>query len=461
MPRRPHRPTGPPSPPSRSPDGTAVRVELAGHVVRLNELRARPQRYARWFAAARRHPGHATCRCTRDGERLVIREIAGVFHLARWPRTRDNHRPGCPFFTIESRHASTRAAPRAAITATDHGTRITVGYAFTTADPSDGSTVKDHEDNHRGLVGGTREHTATVTGLGLLHWLFEASGLNTWPPGETRGTRRTEPPRRDWADVHTALVQVLAGLRLGEHPAPRLAYVVAPYRPGRADPARDARIAEFLRPLEHPEQVTIRGGPHRGQTRTLRHRRLLCGEVKALAETERGHKLTLRHFPRPIFLSDDLVADLSRRFPAPFSSRRGPTARRVVLALIEGTPRGHLRLVDAAVMLTTDVYIPVDSSHELTMANALIAAQRGFTKPLRYDHDETSLPDFVLTDLTTNSGTGGSSNGPATVVEVWGLSSSAYLERKRAKVARYYAEGTRVIERTPPEQLPALDRPPC
>lgn len=265
MPRRPHRPTGAPKAPSRSPDDAGVRVELAGHVVRLNELRARPQRYARWFAAARRHPGHATCRCTRDGERLVIREIAGTYHLARWPRTRDNHRPGCPFFTIESRHASTRSAARAAITATDHGTRITVGYAFITADPTDGSTVDDHEDNHRGLVVGTRAHTATVTGLGLLHWLFEASGLNTWPPSETRGTRRAEPSRRDWADVHTALVQVLAELRLGEHPAPRLAYVVAPYRPGRPDPARDARIAEFLRPLEHPEQVTIRGGPRRGQ----------------------------------------------------------------------------------------------------------------------------------------------------------------------------------------------------
>ncbi|MFC5066374.1 DUF1173 family protein, partial [Actinomycetospora atypica] len=194
---------------------------------------------------------------------------------------------------------------------------------------------------------------------------------------------------------------------------------------------------EFLRPLEHPEQITIRGGPRRGQTRILRHRRLLCGELKALAETEHGHKLTLRHFPRPIFLSDDLAADLSRRFPAPFSSRRGPTARRVVLALIEGTPRGHLRLVNAAVMLTTDVYIPVDSSHELTMANALIAAQRGFRKPLRYDHDEAGLPDFVLTDLITNGGTA-ESNGPAAVIEVWGVANSrTYEQRKLAKLARY------------------------
>lgn len=314
MPRRPYRRTRTftPSEPSWSRDGFGVRVEIAGHLVRLDELRARPQRYARWFAAARRHPGHATCRCTREGERLVIRQVAGVDHLARWPRTRDNHRPGCPFFTVDSRHASADAAARAAITVTEHGTRIAVGYAFTTTEDLGDAEDDSGDDEPTGLLGGARPHTATVTGLGLLHWLFEASGLNTWPPTDAPGSQR---PRRGWADVHAALVEVLAGLRLGAHPAPRLAYVVAPYRPGRPEPARDARLAEFLRPLEHLEQVTIRGGPRRGHTRTLRHRRLLCGELKDLTDTKHGHKLTLHHFPRPIFSPDDLATDLARRHP--------------------------------------------------------------------------------------------------------------------------------------------------
>lgn len=112
-------------------------------------------------------------------------------------------------------------------------------------------------------------------------------------------------------------------------------------------------------------------------------------------------------------------------------------------------------------MLTTNVYIPVDSSHELTMANALIAAQRGFTKPLRYDHDEAGLPDFVLTDLITNGGTGVSKAGPAAVVEVWGVANSrTYEQRKLTKLARYKEEGVSVIEWTPPGPLPPLARDP-
>lgn len=163
--------------------GRDVRVELAGHTVRLAELRARPERYARWFAEARRRPGHARCRCSDTGERLVIREIAGRFHVARWPSTADNHQPSCPFFAATESAHSGAAAHRDAITVTEHGTRIAVDYAFTAALPDD---ARDTDDGAAGetagppeevadLVAGARPSTATVTNLGLLHWLYEAA----------------------------------------------------------------------------------------------------------------------------------------------------------------------------------------------------------------------------------------------------------------------------------------------
>lgn len=429
--------------------GAEVRVELAGHTARLGALRAHPERYASWFAAARRRPGHGICRCTRSGERLVIREIAGVFHLARWPRSGDNHRPGCPFFTADSRHSGAHTGPtRAAITVSAHGTRIAVDYAFSTALPDPSGDDLPPQTLEAELLGGARPQTATMTGLGLLHWLWETSGLNTWPPtadpdtpdppasARDRRGERSARPRRSWRDVHDALQAVLGALRLGDHPAPSLAYVVAPYRPGVPDPARDARLTQFLRPLEHPEQVVIRGGPRRGHTRTLRHRRLLLAELKHdPAAAEHGQRLALRHFPRPVFLTAELGAHLTRRFPAAFSDRRGPRSRRIVLALVEGTAHGYLRLVDAAVMLTTSDYLPADSSHEARLAEHLVASGREFTKPLRYGREDTTLPDFVLTDTD-----------PATVIEVWGITGRAdYEQRRRTKLEHYAAEGTPVI----------------
>jgi hypothetical protein len=52
---------------------------------------------------------------------------------------------------------------------------------------------------------------------------------------------------------------------------------------------------------------------------------------------------------------------------------------------LDRTARGHLQLVDAAAMLCTTDYIPADSSHEVAMARALVAADRQFIKPLRYE----------------------------------------------------------------------------
>lgn len=424
------------------PQGLDVRIELAGHTVRLEELRAHPERYARWFTQARRSPGHARCLCGRGGERLVIREIAGRYHLARWPNTaRDNHHPGCPFFVAtESRHSAARSA-RAAITVTESGTRLAVDYTFTIALPGTDDDPAPEVDEVAELTTGARPQTATVTGLGLLHWLWETAGLNTWRPGLLL--------RRGWAEVHAALAPALAGLRLGDDPAPRLCHVVAPYHPDRPDPAREARLAEFLRPLEHPEHTVIRGGPRRGQTRQLRHRRLLLGELKDLTATAHGHKLALRHFPRPVFLTGEQRRHLTGRFPAAFSERRGPTARRVLLALVEATPHGYLRLVDAAAMLVDDRYLPADSSHEISMAGWLVAAGREFTKPLRYGGDGL-FPDFVLTDTD-----------PPTIVEVFGVTGrESYDARREAKRRHYRDRHIPVIEWTVTDHPPVIPRRP-
>ena len=385
MPRRPrHDRRRPTTATIEAPTPTGardVRVELAGHSVRLAELRARPQRYARWFAQARRDPGHARCRCSR--RRRAPGHPRARQHLPLSALASDKRQPPSRMplllHRLRPERRRRRSPPRR-----DHGLRA--------RHPHRGRLRLQHRPHRNATLtrttaawarwpscsAGPARATATVTGLGLLHWLCESARLNTWPPddgagadaariaGDSDGAHRRRPqPRREWAEVHTALVAVLAGLRLGDQPAPALCHVVAPYRPG--GPTRPARPGspEFLRPLEHPEYIRIRGGPRRGQTRQVRHRRLLLGELKDLTATEHGHKLTLRHFPRPVFLTGEQHRHLTRRFPAAFSPRRGPTARRVLLVLVEGSPHGYLRLVDAAAQLGLGDYMPADSSHEV------------------------------------------------------------------------------------------------
>ena len=478
--RRPPRSSVPP-PPSVTPaadtpalagavTGNDVRVELAGHVLPLAELRARPERYRTWFAAARRSPGFARCLCTRGGQRLVIRELTS-FHLARWPDTADEHIPGCPFFSAASVHSGA-GAHRDAIQVTANGTRIAVDVAFTSAiaDPRADTPPDDYtlEDTPvAGLLDGARQNAATITLGGLVQWLWETAGLNVAPPPATDSA---PPARRSWGDCWGRLVPVVAALRLTDQPAAQLLHVVAPYRPPTRTPeqgrgpeegagdeageqvaralaaARDARLTSFLRPLEHPETVAIRGGPRRGRARHLRHRRLVLGELKDLTASPHGHKLALRHFPRPLFLTTEQHTHLTGRFPAAFSERRGAAARRIVLALVEGTPHGYLRLVDATVLLVDGAgYVPAESSQELDMIAALAAAGRAFFKPLSYGGSGLH-PDFVLTD-----------SSPHTVVEVWGVTGREDYEARRARKQQTYRDaGTPLLGWDVRDPLPTI-----
>ena len=366
---RPRRPRPPdrrapaelPSPGQRAPDpsgegGTAsaavaagppadldARVDLAGHVLPLAELRAHPERYRRWFAAAAAAPGYAVCLCTRPGQRLVIRELAAEYHLARWPDSAGDHAGSCFFRSTPSNTGAPTRRDPFSVTAT--GTRVTVD---TPLSPAPGALAP-----------------GTLTLDELLQRLWKAADLTV-----------DAPPRR-WEDCATALTSLVAGLRLGPDPAPNWLHVIAAYRqPSRATDddgadrahaaARESRLATFLRPLEHPTTATIRGGPLRGRTRHLLHRRLLLGELRDLTPAPHGHMLALRHFARPVHLTRDLHTRLTHTSPAAFSEPHARAARRVVLALVEGAPSGRLRLVDATGLLTSMSYIPLARPDAIT-----------------------------------------------------------------------------------------------
>lgn len=97
-------------------------------------------------------------------------------------------------------------------------------------------------------------------------------------------------------------------------------------------------------------------------------------------------------------------------------------------------------------MLTSGAYLPADSSHEVAMADWLVAHGRSLTKPWRYDpcgcSDSAStrvFPDFVLTDTD-----------PATVVEVWvivGRGGVPAAENRQARALPGHRNADRRLDR--------------
>ena len=79
-------------------------------------------------------------------------------------------------------------------------------------------------------------------------------------------------------------------------------------------------------------------------------------------------------------------------------------------------------------MYTSAALIPIESNHELKVADALRLADRHFSKPLLYDSSDEVFPDFVLYDTARSK----------TIMEIYGMvGNQAYDNRKKEKQEVY------------------------
>ncbi|MBL1080297.1 DUF1173 family protein [Nocardia sp. 2] len=396
-------------------------VTLAGRRIRLDDLRAKPEQFARVLAAAKASDKHGYCLCRPAAPlRLVIRRRGDRYHLARWPGEGQNHDSGCPFHAVDADLSGRSAYADSAILEGPDGTSIRFDTPLTSGTTATAARA-DTGDRDGGNTGSGRR---AVGLLGLLHFLWEDANLNCFEPAQRH---------RNWASVVTAITRQSSDITLSRHPLADVLFTVPAYRNGLGE-TNIAAFDAFLARLRSADGQSRRG--------------LLLAELKSVEATRYGHAYVLAHLPRArrAYIDARLHTKVLRSYDTAFTQAATDAGgRRIALLLIEASPKGYAQVVDAAVMLTGHTYIPADSSHELVMDTALRRAGRAFLKPLRWDHTTLTLPDFVLTDTPTS-----------TVIEVWGMDSTEYEQRKAAKIATYTHTGTRLIGWRPPEPLPDL-----
>lgn len=256
--------------------------------------------------------------------------------------------------------------------------------------------------------------------LGLLHFLWESARLNVWHPRERQ---------RTWRTCRSLLDEQAGDWWVNRLPLADSLWIVPAFQP------------------EHADRVNAAWDRYLARLST-RRRGLVLGEIRAVEPTSHGVRMRLAHQRAPLYASTPLMDRARRSHSSAFGGRAGQAGRRrVVLCLVERSRGGYPVIVDLVAMLTTDSYLPADSSHEAEMATALVAAGRAFVKPLHYDGGEV-FPDFVLID-----------DDPETYVEVWGVHGrESYEVRKRAKQAFYRDSGRALLEWDVREPLPDLSR---
>ena len=398
------------------------RVLLAAAPFLLEQIRAAPDRHARMFERARTEVGYAECMCSAPARRLVIRLREGRFHLAVWPGDGPSHAAECPFHRLDASASGLGGYSREAVFEDERGmhVRLDAALSLTGASVADASPVVSADSVSRSR--------ATMGLKGLFDLLWEQAGLHRFAPSL----------RRSWWHCHRALMeQVVSDVTVNRQPLGQALLVVPPYR-GPAAPGAGGAVADFLARL---------GAKERG-----RRRGLVLGEVKSVAASQYGFRISLRHLREPLFAGEELVTRVRSSHRAAFSGTRAEDSRQLGLFLVERTERGYLVVADAAVVLTSVGYIPVESSYELAMIDALLAAGRRGVKPLRYDaRADVVFPDFVLVD---------DPEAADTVVEVWGITGRADYERRKAEKIRYYQEsGRTLLQWTVTEPMPELRLP--
>ena len=305
------------------------------------------------------------CLCRRPYPQMYVAKIFGHFHIKRMPNTGAEHSSNCVSFEPPAELSGLGYFRGAAIQESpdDGTTNLSLGFPFKTGGvrppiqpsgrPSD--TVK--VDRSR------------LSLLGLLHFLWDQSGLTRWH----RGLYNV----RSWGLVRSRLQSALGGkVAKGELLYKRV-FLPEPFEENRATEIERRRKGQLA-------------GLIPGKGSKFRPLELLVGEVRSF--TEDGHIPFLELAEAPgwhLHFPEGYMERLRNRFPVAFqmfaASGNGPRRHRLILiALFSISQAGEASIHEASLMIVDDQWIPISDALEDTLLQHLYSTKRDLLKCLPY-----------------------------------------------------------------------------
>ncbi len=214
---------------------------------------------------------------------------------------------------------------------------------------------------------------------GLLHYLWERAGFNRWYPAMEG--------KRSYGVVRKYLLQACEeietkGLRLAER-----VFMPEPFVAERAaEIASGHRAALALLARESHARCNLM---------------VAIGELKTLVPAPPlGHRVLLKHLPDcPLFIDTNAGERLKRVFDRELMAWASGQVKLVVACLIQARDERCYVIDQLTVMMTNPQWIPLEELCEAALVAKLVAEQRAFIRPLRYDAaDAARFPNFLLLD---------------------------------------------------------------
>lgn len=385
---------------------------------------AEPEQWQRWLKHARDNKATTvvTCLChppEEDAQRRRLKvhlsQKTDQCWLASWAFSGHEHAPDCRFYSVwpDERQAAIYA-PDVVKAAADGRLVVRLPTGLQKKDVPD----KTRDAPPAGAGPGRRRRQPSMRLLGLLHLLWEQSGINVWHPSFDK--KKRSPGWVSWRLNETA-----ARIRIGRIPLQQSLMLMA---------MKDSpQVAQN-------RQIAKDAG--RGARRLILVSQLAAWSDAADERLQTTLPLGLFFgFPN-LVLPEDVRLRLERSFRRELGDwRRG---MKVVVIVETEPPETSFRhvdgrnrpsscstVIDVALMTVSPRFIPLDSGYEGMVEDRLWQEKRAFIKPLRYDGEDDVFPDFVLKDVP---------GVDALPVEVFGMNTPEYQLRRQQKTAYYDAE---------------------
>ena len=320
------------------------------------------------------------CLCTITGAEMYVTRIGGAFHLKRMPGHGVDHAWSCPSYAPPVELSGLGQVLGAAIQEDplEGVTSLKLGFSLSKVGRRSPALTETGE-----------AETATSSGSrlslrGLLHYLWEEAGFNSWTPAMSG--------KRSWPVVRKFLLAGVERKRCRGTPLSESLFIPEPW-----DEARKVEIAARRRAL-FLKVASVR--------KTPRKLMLLLGEVRLIEPARYGHRLVVKHAPDVEFgLDDALVAAMQRRFETELSaweahpSARDRTGHLVVFGTFSVGLSGRPAMEELVLMSTTRQWIPIDDAFDSEVVERLTLGGYRFTRCLRYNLPSSKpLACAIVTD---------------------------------------------------------------
>jgi len=332
--------------------------------------------------------------CLGTGEKLLaVRyyETSDSYGLARYPNTGEAHQRDCRFYAPNAHKSGLSAYQKGVVDERPDGT-VKVSLAICMMMKA---SIPAVDTDTKPVPKGQRTSQRSMQLLGLLHFLWDSAGLSVWWPA-MRGKRTAGTVTYR---LNEAAENILVGHARLSDVLLTSAYTAA---------GRDA--------LRNTERLNA--------AVSNKSRMIVIAPLAAYKEEARMLRVSGFHGIPFLDVSTAMWNSAAKRFPSAFASWRGGQQVIVIAQCEPNAQSKAANVVGLALMQVSTSWIPVESSYELVIADKLVAEERAFLKPLRYDAGQAAVhPDFILLDT----------EGEAPM-EVFGRSDGAYVNRRQEKV---------------------------